>query len=203
METSRECLSCHRVLPLEDFYKQKAGLYGRMAICKACRYDKYERPFTHIKVCKVCGKREVHRRPKWCLRCDAAKAKQWRTHNRARFKAMMKAWRKSHPEVGRKHRALRVAWLRSGDVTRSDLEQIWEACSGRCYYCTAEVFKPRFNPTDPRGFDHVIPRSKGGKHTPENIVVCCWGCNSWKSGDDPDVIKRRATLCRMPAKRVR
>ena len=30
--------------------------------------------------------------------------------------------------------------------------------------------------------DHVIPKSKGGRHTWENIVLCCKSCNS-KKGD--------------------
>lgn len=33
--------------------------------------------------------------------------------------------------------------------------------------------------------DHVIPRSKGGKHTWDNVVTACEGCNSRKSDRTP------------------
>ena len=34
-------------------------------------------------------------------------------------------------------------------------------------------------------FDHVVPRSKGGQTTWENIVVCCVPCNAKKGGRTP------------------
>lgn len=33
--------------------------------------------------------------------------------------------------------------------------------------------------------DHVIPRSKGGKHTWDNVVIACKRCNSYKSDRTP------------------
>ena len=43
----------------------------------------------------------------------------------------------------------------------------------KCAYCHA---------TDDLTFDHVIPRSKGGKTTWENIVTACSPCNLRKGG---------------------
>lgn len=33
--------------------------------------------------------------------------------------------------------------------------------------------------------DHVIPRSRGGKHSWENVVIACEGCNTCKSDRTP------------------
>ncbi len=41
---------------------------------------------------------------------------------------------------------------------------------GRCQYCDAAA----------ESIDHVIPRSKGGTHTWENLVAACRSCNSRK-----------------------
>lgn len=41
---------------------------------------------------------------------------------------------------------------------------------GRCQYCNAAA----------ESIDHVIPRSKGGLHTWENVVAACRACNSRK-----------------------
>ena len=42
--------------------------------------------------------------------------------------------------------------------------------------------------------DHVIPRSKGGQHTWENVVTACEKCNSTKS----DVWRQAASRLRLP-----
>lgn len=34
-------------------------------------------------------------------------------------------------------------------------------------------------------FDHVIPKSSGGKTTWTNIVACCIPCNQWKGDNSP------------------
>jgi 5-methylcytosine-specific restriction endonuclease McrA len=57
----------------------------------------------------------------------------------------------------------------------------------RCQYCGA-----RHKSVD-LTFDHVIPRSKGGQTTWENIVAACWPCNMAK--DD-----RHLTPLRWPTK---
>jgi 5-methylcytosine-specific restriction endonuclease McrA len=34
--------------------------------------------------------------------------------------------------------------------------------------------------------DHVIPKSRGGKSTWENLVACCYPCNNRKGDRTPD-----------------
>ncbi len=46
--------------------------------------------------------------------------------------------------------------------------------NGQCYYC-----KNRF-PAKQLTMDHVIPISRGGKSTKNNIVACCKECNNKK-----------------------
>jgi hypothetical protein len=47
-----------------------------------------------------------------------------------------------------------------------------------CVYCGTE---------NDLTIDHVIPRSKGGKNTWENLVTCCGTCNVTKCNKDLDV----------------
>jgi 5-methylcytosine-specific restriction endonuclease McrA len=49
----------------------------------------------------------------------------------------------------------------------------------RCQYCGLKF------PARELTFDHVVPRSKGGKTTWENIVMACWPCNDAKGGRSP------------------
>lgn len=50
----------------------------------------------------------------------------------------------------------------------------------RCQYCD-KVF-----PLSQLSFDHVIPRSRGGATTWENVVCCCLKCNTRKGDRTPE-----------------
>jgi 5-methylcytosine-specific restriction endonuclease McrA len=45
----------------------------------------------------------------------------------------------------------------------------------RCQYCNQELSN------DEQTLDHVIPKSRGGKSTWENLVLCCRPCNRRKA----------------------
>ena len=49
----------------------------------------------------------------------------------------------------------------------------------RCQYCGKKF------PTTELSLDHVVPRSKGGPASWENIVCACLKCNVKKGGNDP------------------
>ncbi len=48
----------------------------------------------------------------------------------------------------------------------------------KCQYCNKE--------TKELTLDHVIPRSRGGEHSWENVVSCCTHCNRHKAGRTPE-----------------
>ena len=54
-----------------------------------------------------------------------------------------------------------------------------------CQYCGS-----RFRPED-LTFDHVLPRSRGGRTTWENVVTACSGCNLAKGNRNPRDIGMR------------
>lgn len=60
----------------------------------------------------------------------------------------------------------------------------------RCQYCN------RIFPTSELSLDHVIPRSRGGRDSWENLVCACIACNARKGGRTPD--EAHMKLCRRP-----
>jgi len=56
---------------------------------------------------------------------------------------------------------------------------IWTRDKGKCQYCGKKT------PIESFTFDHVIPKSQGGKTIWENIVVACYKCNQKKEGRTP------------------
>ena len=59
-----------------------------------------------------------------------------------------------------------------GVVTAEDWLRILEEHNHRCYYCHKRTLKMTL--------DHVIPLSKGGRNSPENVVPACHRCNCKK-----------------------
>lgn len=61
-------------------------------------------------------------------------------------------------------------------------DAIYERDKGICYLCGNLTFKEYENrPANQRAtLDHIIPVSKGGNHSFDNVKIACWRCNSIK-----------------------
>lgn len=64
--------------------------------------------------------------------------------------------------------------FKHGAKLRFSRNNIYLRDGGRCQYCLNNLSKDKIT------LDHVIPVSKGGKKTWENIVLCCVTCNQQK-----------------------
>lgn len=72
------------------------------------------------------------------------------------------------------------------EVERFDFSDLIARDGTKCQFCLKELdFSPvRKNTTDRRDFatlEHLLPISRGGAHTLENVILLCWSCNSRKN----------------------
>lgn len=58
-------------------------------------------------------------------------------------------------------------------------QNVYDRDGGKCMYCGEKISRAQFT------FDHVIPKSRGGKTVWQNIVVSCLKCNSKKDNRTP------------------
>jgi 5-methylcytosine-specific restriction endonuclease McrA len=72
------------------------------------------------------------------------------------------------PSIVRLHRYVRIPAARRIAPTR---RAIFARDAYRCQYCGAPA----------ENIDHVVPRSRGGRHVWENVVAACRACNAAKS----------------------
>lgn len=79
-------------------------------------------------------------------------------------------------------RASSKFFSRSVRFTRKN---VWLRDGGCCQYCACAVKVSDFT------YDHVLPVSKGGKTTWENIVVACVSCNQKKQDKTPEQARMR------------
>lgn len=85
--------------------------------------------------------------------------------------------------INRVRRKKAVRFSRINVLTRDD----WS-----CQYCGTRLPSKKLN------YDHVLPRSRGGKTVWENIVSCCYPCNAKKDNRTPE--EARMNLRKHPYK---
>jgi 5-methylcytosine-specific restriction endonuclease McrA len=75
---------------------------------------------------------------------------------------------------------------------RFSRRNIFARDDNRCMYCNRRL------PPSQLSLDHVMPRSRGGNTSWENVVSCCVTCNIKKGGRTPQ--EARMKLLRQPVK---
>lgn len=97
------------------------------------------------------------------------------------FKLRARKWATANPDNVRVYRNRRRTRLRqsNGSHTAADLKHILELQKWRCAYCRANLRKVV------RHVDHIVPLSKGGANTKDNLQYLCESCNQRKAAKDP------------------
>ncbi len=75
---------------------------------------------------------------------------------------------------------------------RFSRRNIFERDKNTCQYCGRRMPKPELT------LDHVVPRSRGGVDSWDNLVLACMACNVKKANRTPD--EARMPLVRKPVK---
>ncbi len=81
---------------------------------------------------------------------------------------------------------------RPKSLIRFSRQNIYARDRYKCQYCGRQF------PSEELSYDHVLPKSRGGKTAWENIVTCCVDCNRAKGGRTPEEAGMR--LVRKPAR---
>lgn len=116
-----------------------------------------------------------------------ADAIRWKRDNPDRARATRRKWKQANPEKDRAHVELRRARKAASDVrvvTIGDWERMVARHRGCCAYCGRPGKLTQ---------DHVIPISRGGRHSVGNLVPACGVCNSSKGSKLLVEWRRRAT----------
>jgi 5-methylcytosine-specific restriction endonuclease McrA len=116
------------------------------------------------------------------------KNRAYRAANHDEIEARRRARHASDPDKRHSENARRRA-LRRGAVTeRFRKAEIYERDRWICQLCHTKITK-RSGPDGP-SIDHVIPLSKGGAHTRQNVVTAHLHCNTSKN-NRPNVQQQR------------
>lgn len=123
-----------------------------------------------------------------CKECSQQRSGQWAKDNREHLADLARKRYRNNPVIREQshNRSKAAKFLRktrmkniAADLTASQWRAIQAAYKHRCAYC---------HKRKPLTQDHVVPVSKGGAHTANNIIPACRSCNSSKGARMPQVI---------------
>lgn len=176
---TKVCFECKIEKSSENFYKDKAGSKGLGPYCKNCSYlrskkwreNNKERYYNHSK-----SWRAAH--PEQKKITDAL----WREKNKDKIKKSQSKYAKANPEkIQEKYHRRRYKKITNGEyvVLNKFIKKLYASC------CVACGSKSNIH------MDHVIPISRGGRHSEGNLQPLCAKCNlsknnktmmEWKKG---------------------
>lgn len=191
------CGKCREILPCAEFNATAKNLDGLSYVCRMCTK-------ANKKVWHAAHKSEQNAVCRDYYWLDPAKNRrrthEWEIRNTERWKARDRRYKEEHAEElrlkrmtdkARERNRLNAARRRASDPERSretcrrqqavrwyaakanpvSYDAVYERDSGICYLCERHVDRNGCH------FDHVIPLSKGGSHTYENIRPTHATCN--------------------------
>lgn len=108
----------------------------------------------------------------------AADARRWRAQNRTALRAYWRQRRLDNPDVFTERANARRAQKLATTVGPIDVAGLWEAQGGNCGICGMPIdVDARFPHDLSRSMDHIVPLSRGGTHTADNVRWTHLFCN--------------------------
>jgi len=170
----KTCTKCKVSKPLDQYHNaKKVKSDGKVSVCKSCQSE-YHRIWQE----KNKEKRRAKARQDYAADLEKSRANRrkrvqdWRKRNPDKVLADAKAHRLAHPEAKRKYQAVRRVRKLGNGVYQILPKEINRLLLSPCTHCGL-----RENIT----LDHIIPISRGGRHSVGNLQPLCKPCNSSKN----------------------
>lgn len=199
------CKGCEIEKPLDQFPNNKKGMGGKHSRCRACRAitAKVRRDRPEVKEVEEKRLREQYQRNRDELlakrkvryatttkETELRRNKAWSDANRDRHRELNRQWSKTNPEAARAlvaRRRARIAGA-SGSYNKLDIAWLMFEQNGLCVSCRTPFVESGYH------VDHIMPISKGGANSRENLQLLCPTCNRRKGAKHPDVWKHEVYL---------
>lgn len=172
----KTCIKCGESRPLEDFWKNSSFADGRESTCKFCKNAKRRRAYqedleVNRERVRVAARHIYRQNP------EKAKARRERYESKdpERIRAMKDAWKQAHPDRLLDYDQARRARVRGTQIEPISRRLVWEQDEGICHICLESV------EFEDMHLDHVVPLSKGGTHTYDNVASSHEMCNLKKA----------------------
>lgn len=205
--TTKRCSKCGEIKPLSEFNRRNDRKSGFTSACKDCNRKMCHqyglRNSDHLRVKKhakywenpqlarnrknswyAAHKKKIgeQSRIRYWSHPDKFrdKARRWARNHSEKHNKNARNWRRAHPIHVRTYAARRRAMTRQADGshTPAEITEQYKRQRGKCYYCQCKL-------GDKYHVDHVVPLSRGGSNSIDNLVLACPECNLRKQDKLP------------------
>lgn len=169
------CNRCGEDLPLDAFGPDAATKTGLDRQCRACR----SLTSTEWAMRNPDRIRETQRRYMASnLEARREKSRRYAAENRERAREYQRRYTEQYPDKAREYTARRRARKLSTTVESINRLEVFERDGWICGICGVAIDpQARWPESQFASVDHVVPLSKGGTHTLENLQAAHLGCN--------------------------
>ncbi len=183
-----KCCDCGFLLWYMEFYsdRSRSRNWPRDRRCKSCSQDRgkhrYEKDpaaaLARSRAWKALNRAAVNKQESRRRAKKRLLDPDWAERQRERRRKRDRERRLTDPDwVERKRLSVRKARKKRGTYSGPSKKDLYERHGGRCHWCKSDL---------PASFsdwhmDHVIPLSRGGTDSPENVVASCRKCNAIKA----------------------
>lgn len=201
MSKCKACKNCEQIQPLEAFPKHKQCLDGHANVCKKCKLAKEKirkaanPDFYKAKAAanrKANHKKRMDYQRNWRLKNlekyrESARKLYW--ENPEKYRERRKQYSINHPEIDRANNRKRKAKLHQVVSEPYTTDEVLLRYGSDCYLCNEpiDLDAPRWTALIgwERGLhlDHVIPLSKNGANTIDNVRPTHGLCNIKKQAN--------------------
>lgn len=203
----KRCIKCGNLLPLDCFHRDAHRKDGHMSSCKECeklrwsqcsqerKEQRRKRMAEHYQT----HKEQITKRQNQYREAHKEEDVQYRQKNKAKIAEYKAQYAKEHAtqiaeykaqyrqtETGRllrrsaNHRRRAREKASSNSFTAQQFQEQIKRQKNKCYYCGKRPKKGK-----QWHVEHVIPLSRGGSNTIDNIVASCPTCNLSKGNKLP------------------
>ena len=166
----KNCNRCNNKKEIREFHKNPNNADGYLNQCKNCVSLAHKKFYAENKE----RFKEPRKKRYWETREKSIKdAVEWGKKNKGKRKIIRAKWRDNNRELA--NHLTKTWYPRSigskGDYTLDEFKQKLEKFGGKCAYCRSNIATTR---------DHIIPISRKGTNTIDNINPSCLSCNDKK-----------------------
>lgn len=169
----KRCTKCGQEKPAtpEFFCRATKESDGLRDDCKTCLSDYSRRRYQ-------ASPTKIHQSQKLTPEQNRERNRRWREKHRDYDRERKRRWAKENPEKNaanaRNYEARKLA--AEGTHTASDIDAQLKRQNSRCYFCGCKLTSIPHLPNS-QTVDHIVPLSRGGSNSPDNLVLACAHCN--------------------------
>jgi|SRR5579884_1269984 len=173
---SKICPRCNNEYPLEEFPLDRSKKDGHYCYCVLCTVEE-RRTYraTHQQELQAYEQRRKGDPKRRAQDNDYHRRRSTLPEYQEKAKERQRRWTQANPEKLTEKSLRRRARLREARVEKVDYRYIRQQSTGLCYICQQPIL-----PHHRTEFDHIIPITRGGSHTMDNIALVHRTCNRRK-----------------------